>query len=1230
MQAAQASECLKTELGIKIPTPADGDHQEEEGHVPLVDKLTYGAPQLVTMAATFLLNVYGNRFYSLLGAPLSALAFYTALARSLDCLTDPVMGWWSDSTRSPHGRRRPYIMIGCGLYALCFTALLSPPDFGDQDSGGSSTAAWFGCFYILFYLCDTLSNIPYFAWGPELTPNYTERNTVFFVAKIFYFFGMLMSAMAPPLLYSWFRSAQDTTSSCSNAWDSATNSTLSAPREGESTSCNVVLVGGWCWKHEDTWFEAATSTIEAACEGSDATSAFSCQSYSYSPISGQRWSFSIVAGCFSLWYVLSMVNLTRRMRERTCDTLNDPVPLLPAILRSLKNIAFQPLIIGWALDAISLTALGTLFPFFIEYVIKPNGAVAQASGFSLTVEMALGFCMLSLLLSALVSMPLWLFMSQHFGKYNCFTAFNLVNAFTVFLFYFASEGDVKFIIFVALLCGIPVGGQFLTDSILADTIDYDEFLNGTRSEGSYTVFATLIPKFVSIPSSAVPLSLLAVLGFRQAKDGVAAEQPSSVESFIRITFVFVPFVCCCVSFVAKLYFPIKTRQISDAISSGIELHSSGASALDPITGRMIGVLMLSPQEADALWKYEYFSFKDLSIFLTQGHQPLVASMRKLTLICLTSFTLGAILSITMYPQLNNAGLSIIPVISIIVCGISLTGTLVNMSRWLAARSLGFVPPDVLKTERALVKSLIKAKGIGLGVDDHQSLSAQITLRVSRRALQAANGFHVVMSLALVGYGVNTVYWYPEAWFGSTTIAFGVLGLGLAVFGMCSVRANFERGMVVHFLSSAVVLTAVFSATVLAFLFKNDLKDYALYNPEEFLSYFPSQFCGDQSYQAMSSEDRRSCASKLSDKCFELLATVGIFGLVACIAGILMLMTEYRLVPSERFVTPLTSLFTLLIGGFNILVLVYASSIIEDWPELMQVSIGGMQFEGVLIAAIVNAVIVLVVTMFTGYVVVMVRLRDNVHDASKRLTIALICQFAAVCFVVAIAIVTFALVSQMQSHVEDNFDQKDVISASLNSCFCNHDSTSCNTLVCNQRDATSQLVYYEADGETPRNDECLARSACVKKLITVLEASTSAVGFFVLCEFFYIVCVILWLFRFRARMQGDREPNDDTQLATFHDEADEEEEHVESPTQDDTATLQQEIQLQEKIQALEDGIKEAVQMEHYMKAARYKEELDTLRLVQKNQLHSMMTPRRENQVMLRDKLDHGAEPEHADL
>lgn len=214
-----------------------------------------------------------------------------------------------------------------------------------------------------------------------------------------------------------------------------------------------------------------------------------------------------------------------------------------------------------------------------------------------------------------------------------------------------------------------------------------------------------------------------------------------------------------------------------------------------------------------------------------------------------------------------------------------------------------------------------------------------------------------------------------------------------------------------------------------------------------------------------------------------MATVGIFGLVACIAGVLALMTEYHLVPSERFITPLTLLFTCLIGVFNILVLVYSTMIMEDWPELMNVSMGGMHFEGVLISAIINAVVVLLVTTFTGYVVIMVRLRDSVENAIKRLTISLICQFTALCFVIAVAIVTFALVGSMQGHVESNFDNGDVISSQLNICYCNLDSLSCSTVRCNSRSSNGALAHY-INEETPEQEECLPRSKCVRKLIAV--------------------------------------------------------------------------------------------------------------------------------------------------
>ena len=43
---------------------------------------------------------------------------------------------------------------------------------------------------------------------------------------------------------------------------------------------------------------------------------------------------------------------------------------------------------------------------------------------------------------------------------------------------FAGKGDVYYCIAIAALNGIPFGAKWLADDILADVIDYDEFLTG--------------------------------------------------------------------------------------------------------------------------------------------------------------------------------------------------------------------------------------------------------------------------------------------------------------------------------------------------------------------------------------------------------------------------------------------------------------------------------------------------------------------------------------------------------------------------------------------------------------------------------------------------------------------------------------------------------------------------------------------------------------------------------
>lgn len=80
------------------------------------------------------------------------------------------MGWISDSTHSRFGRRRPYFVVGSIGYAIFYTLLFSPSKSFSPGSGESTSAslvAWFGVFYILYYLFTTLSDVPHVRRRPQ-------------------------------------------------------------------------------------------------------------------------------------------------------------------------------------------------------------------------------------------------------------------------------------------------------------------------------------------------------------------------------------------------------------------------------------------------------------------------------------------------------------------------------------------------------------------------------------------------------------------------------------------------------------------------------------------------------------------------------------------------------------------------------------------------------------------------------------------------------------------------------------------------------------------------------------------------------------------------------------------------------------------------------------------------------------------------------------------------------
>ena len=131
----------------------------------------YSLTALPVTMAMFPAMVFLPKFYtSEMGVPLALAANIILAVRFFDVATDPIMGYISDRTRTPWGRRRIWIALATPILMLCIYMLYLPP----AGAGAAHMALWMA----LLSIGTTMLFIPYYAWGAELSPDYDERSRV--------------------------------------------------------------------------------------------------------------------------------------------------------------------------------------------------------------------------------------------------------------------------------------------------------------------------------------------------------------------------------------------------------------------------------------------------------------------------------------------------------------------------------------------------------------------------------------------------------------------------------------------------------------------------------------------------------------------------------------------------------------------------------------------------------------------------------------------------------------------------------------------------------------------------------------------------------------------------------------------------------------------------------------------------------------------------------------------
>ena len=292
---------------------------KEKDIIPTLIKIIYSLPSFGKMSCLVVLNIHALLYYESIGASLLYMSFFVSLARACEIILKPLIAHLSDETRSRWGRRKPYMLFGCFFYAIFLVILFSPPS---MRTGVTYISIWFGTFYVLFFIADTITNVPYLALGPELSSDTSEREKLYIYFYLLQYIGVLFASAAPVILNRY------------------------------ASECNC----DFCYTTlEITNIEECLKRCKIICS-----------------VKHNRSSLFYMSLFIGIFFVLTILLLNWKVKEKQNSFNKEPMHFLPSLYRLLSNKPFAKLLMPWVIDTMITTIFATMLPFFLNFVINPQ------------------------------------------------------------------------------------------------------------------------------------------------------------------------------------------------------------------------------------------------------------------------------------------------------------------------------------------------------------------------------------------------------------------------------------------------------------------------------------------------------------------------------------------------------------------------------------------------------------------------------------------------------------------------------------------------------------------------------------------------------------------------------------------------------------------------------------------------------------------------------------------
>ncbi len=175
--------------------PTVSSEQQCGQGLPLRRLLAFSGPAIpLAMLTTPVVNYLPAFYVTEVGISLYWTGLAFMIANIWDGITDVFIGRMSDATRSKFGRRKIWMLAGTLPLLISIYYLFNAP----MGSGKEYLVVWISIFFVFW----TIVQVPYMAWGTELSNSYAGRSKVFGFRETGTTIGILLSAALPLILLS--------------------------------------------------------------------------------------------------------------------------------------------------------------------------------------------------------------------------------------------------------------------------------------------------------------------------------------------------------------------------------------------------------------------------------------------------------------------------------------------------------------------------------------------------------------------------------------------------------------------------------------------------------------------------------------------------------------------------------------------------------------------------------------------------------------------------------------------------------------------------------------------------------------------------------------------------------------------------------------------------------------------------------------------------------------------